>query len=784
MTTALEGLRVLELSTGMASAMAGMLLAEYGAEVIKVEPPGGDPRRGSPAFIVNDRAKKSVVLDLKSADGLEKFKSLVPTADGLIDGLAPGTADRLGIGYNALSAINPRLVYFAITGFGERGPLRDLPGYESIVSAKSGRMASQEGFRAGPIFTPTPTASYGAAMLAVQGMLGALYARQKTGKGQRLHASLLNAMTAYDMGGFVHQISRNDQAGPVVGVMPLAFMTALCKDRRFIQMASRQPHLFRNWMKTLGLEHLYEDSAFHKMPDLFPSQQDMLALLEMVESKMKERTVEEWLELFTTSDVGGDPFLTTKEFMEHPQTVENGRRSIVLDPTVGETVQIGPMINFSETPAVVGPPAPALGQHTAEVLGALRTNGRTAAQGPASPASLRYPLEGVTIVECAYFYAVPFALTMLAEMGARIIKVEPPEGDPMRRNFASVYTKTMQGKDSVVLNLKSPEGQEIVHKLVAGADIFIHNFRPGTPKRIKIDYRTLSAINPRLVYIYGSCYGSKGPWLHRTGFHSTPNALAGSGIIESGLGNPPRDRHFPDPASALGAAACAMIGLHSRERTGKGQYMETTMLTSMGYALSSWNLEYKDKPQDLMPDQGQHGYHALHRLYETGDGWLFLMCPKEEDWRNLSEALGLASLQTDSRFSAAEERRANDAELARVIEVALGGRSAAQWEQDLLAAGVPAVRADGTSHSDFMLNSSHARENGLAVEDELLAGGPFWRVSNCIEFSELSSRSDSPRPLGWATEDILREIGYTDRQIDDLAEKGVTRAVGHGLPAG
>ena len=354
----------------------------------------------------------------------------------------------------------------------------------------------------------------------------------------------------------------NTDDGPAFGVMPLAFMTAECSDGRYIQMCSRQPHLFRNWMRVLGLEHLYDDPAFHHMPDQFPSRRDLEAILEMVEIRMKEKTFDEWMEIFTNDDVGGDPFLGAQEYLDHEQTIANGRRQTVVEPGLGETVQIGPLAVLSDTPSIFGTPAPSLGQHTGEVVSALTTAPRRITEPTGK--SVRRPLDGVTVLECAYFYAAPFSMTLLAELGARIIKVEPNTGDPMRRNWSSTYSKSAAGKESVILNLKTEEGREIVHKIAAKADLFLHNFRPtGVVEKLQIDYKTLSAINPRLVYVYGSCYGTYGPWKHRPGFHSSPNAIAGSGIIESGVGNPPKDRVFPDPAGALGVATAAMIGLHA-----------------------------------------------------------------------------------------------------------------------------------------------------------------------------------------------------------------------------
>ena len=784
MTTACEGLTILEVSRGMAGAIAGMILADNGAEVIKISHPDGGSMHANPGSIVWDRGKKSVVLDLKNAADKASFLKLVPQANGLIEDMRPGAAERIGIGYQDLAQLNPGLVYAAITGFGERGPFRDLPGYEHIVAAKTGRMASQEGFRPGPIFTPLPIASYGAGMLAVQALLAALYASGRTGKGQRVHTSLLHALTAYDMGGFLARVHMNDKPGQVRGVLPLAFMTPQCKDGRYIQMCSRQPHLFRNWMRLMGLEHLFDDPAFKHMPDYFPTQEDMSAVLEMVGAKMREKTPEEWLEIFTKSDVGADSFLTAEDFMRLPQLIENGRIVEINDPSVGKTVQIGPLANFSATPSVLNTPAPTLGQDTSAVLqkapspahrrGTASTNG-----GDTSP----YPLSGITVLECATFYAAPFSAALLAEMGARVIKIEPPDGDPMRRNYASIYSKAMQGKESVILNLKDPDALNVLHQLAKKADIFLHNYRPGVPERLHIDYATMRDLNPRLIYMYAALYGSKGPWSHRPGFHSTPNALSGGGIIESGLGNPPRDRHYPDPAGAMGVASAAMLALHARERTGKGQYVETTMLTSAGYVLSRWGVQYPGKPDDLMPDQGQHGYHALHRLYETKDGWLFLMCPSEKHWQRLVNVLGLSSAVSGPRFSTAEARHEHDADLARILETALRAKPASAWEAELLKADIPAVQADGVEHADFMINHPQVRENALAIEDQLPDGRRFWRSSSCTEYSEMRTRSESPKELGWATESVLREVGYSQSQIDSLSERGVTKAVAQALPS-
>jgi crotonobetainyl-CoA:carnitine CoA-transferase CaiB-like acyl-CoA transferase len=790
MAAALDDLRVLDLGRRMAGALAGMVLADNGADVVKVAPPDGGPLAGDPGAIVWDRGKRSVTLDLGTPSGRGRLLDLAAEADGVVHDWRPGAIEALGLGHDELSAVNPGIVSVAISGFGERGPLRDLPGHEGIVAARTGRMATLDGYRDGPVFTPTPIASYGAAVLAVQGLLAALHARRRTGAGQRVHTSLLHALVSFDMvSGHGHRIHQPDDSGRVFGVMDLAFMTAGTADGRWIQMCSRQPHLFRNWLRVLGLEHLLDEPGLGDMPDVLPSRAELARVRELLAEAMRERSSDEWLDVFLAEDVGGDPFLTAAEYLRHPQATENGRTSVVDDPRVGRTVQIGPLAVLSDTPAVIGPPAPAPGEHTAAVLSGPAWR-RAAAGPPAAPAggpAPPHPLDGVTVLEVGYFYAAPYAMTLLAEMGARVVKVEPPTGDPARRNWTTAYDKETVGKQSVVADMKTPEGLRIVHQLAERADVLLHNFRPGVPERLGIGYEAMAARNPRLVYVYGGAFGSKGPWARRPGFHSSPNAIAGSGIVEAGRGNPPINRTYADPASALATATATLLALHARGRTGRGQYVETTMLSSMAHTVARWGLSYDGKPEDPLPDQGQHGFHALHRLYATADGWLYLECHGPHQAAALAEVLGLppavlapAGAGGDSDTGTATAT-GTDGERAEAIAGALGGAGADEWAARLAAAGVAAVRADGIDHLDFMLHHPHMRANRLSVEATLEDGTRFLRSSGGVDFAAQPLRIGRPEPLGASTGTVLAELGYDPAEIAELHARGITRAVGHHL---
>lgn len=386
------------------------------------------------------------------------------------------------------------------------------------------------------------------------------------------------------------------------------------------------------------------------------------------------------------------------------------------------------------------------------------------------------------MLEVGYFYAAPYAMTLLAEMGARVIKVEPPTGDPARRNWTTAYDKETVGKQSVVADMKTAEGLRIVHQLVERSDVLLHNFRPGVPERLGIGYEEVTARNPRLVYVYGGAFGSMGPWARRPGFHSSPNAIAGSGVLEAGRGNPPINRTYADPASALATATATLLALHARSITGRGQYVETTMLSSMAYTVARWGLTYDGKPEDPRPDQGQHGFHALHRLYPTADGWIYVECHTEAQRTALAEVLELPEVESAPLgWAAGHDVPGAGAELAEAIAAAFGTASADEWESRLRAAGVPAVRADGIDHLDFMLNHPHMRANHLAIEETLDHGTRFHRSSGGVEFGAHALRIGRPEPLGASTATVLAELGYDPETIADLHRRGVTRPVGHGL---
>ncbi|HEY2303535.1 MAG TPA: CoA transferase [Acidimicrobiales bacterium] len=781
MSAACENLTVVDFSQGMAGPMVAMVLADHGADVIKVEPPHGDWARPLPGFQMWNRGKSSVVIDLATGDGRRQARDLVAGADVMVEDLAPGRAAAFGLDYDTLAALNPRLVYCSIAGYDDGGPLAGRKAYDGVVAAAVGRMVDMNALsgaipdqdRDDPIFTVAPVATYGAAQLALHGVLAALLARVRTGRGQRVDTSLLLGEAAFLMRQDMARGGEDRTGLPLTdpalhrGIV-MCFLTAECSDGRYIQMCARQDHHFRNWMRVLEMEDIFDDPRYARAPLYIATVAEVVALEDRIRERMRKRSQSEWMQIFIDGDVGADPFLLPEEFLRHPQMVENGRVVEIADPELGTVRQVGPLVAMSDTPARIERPAPALGQHTNEVLTrrAARTAPPPTAPAPAPAPSHVGALAGVTIVELAYYVAGPLSSVLMGELGARVIKVEPLEGDPSRRTGMQ-NAKFLVGKDSIGIDLKSDEGRQILHQLIGRADALLHNFRPGVPERLGFGWAESQQRNPRLVYLYGASYGSRGPQNRRAAFHSTPNALAGGGIQQAGRGNAPVDDSYPDPGSGLAAATALMLGLWAREFTGRGQYLETTMLTSAGYILSNNLVLYDGAPAMALPDRGQHGFDALYRLYPCRSGWLFVAARRDHEWHALARALGKPEWLSDSRFATVVSRLANDDALAGLIAVALAARSAEEWDGVLTAAGVAAAAASTVAVDKWF------EEHGLLLPEDHPVFGPFWRAPPKVRLSANPARIVPPSALGEHTRPILNELGYSDDAVDGLVERGL-----------
>jgi crotonobetainyl-CoA:carnitine CoA-transferase CaiB-like acyl-CoA transferase len=808
-----DGIVVLDFSWGMAGNLATAVLADFGAEVIKIEPPAGDPFRSNPAWLAWNRGKKSAVINLKTDEGKRQARLLARLADVVLESFRPDTARRLGIDYGTLSAKNPRLIYASITGWGQAGPLSGVAGYEGVVAAKFGRMASFEGQlnRPGPAYSAVQVGTWAASQAAVRGILAALIAREASGHGDWIQTSILQNMMSYDLTGLImRQLSRRhpdrfppDLLGAQLRLPMLQYIPVRTKDGRWLQHANLMDRLFHSFLRVVGLGWVLEEELFRNVPKLnFESRE---ALRDLILNRMQERTLDEWMRLYIDDgNVAAEPFLYTVEGMKHEQFLHNSHAAEIDDPRVGRLTFPGVLAQLSDTPGKVGGPAPDLGQHTGEILARLteqtgqvcttvREQDRPAAHNRVAK---RPPFDGLTILDFSMVIAGPYAASMLAEMGARVIKID---ATPEREQAISLGSamiplnlKTYAGKEAIQINLQSSEGQKIVHQLVRRADVLLHNFRPGVPQRLAIDWETCGRLNPKLIYVYVGAYGGSGPHSRRPGAHPIPGALLGGALRQAGRGFPPApdqpmnldeikevsrllmraNEANPDPNTSQAVATGIMLALLARVRSDKGQAVEVTMLQANAWANADEAYDYHGRPPYALPDEQCLGLDALCRLYPASEGWVFLACIFDRNWRDFCSAVNRPELITDPRFASASARRAHDSELAAEISDIFAKRPADFWEQLLTAANVACVRAD-TDTGAFLETDPQATANRMAVEVESPRLGKYLRHGSIVDFASAPASLRHGSWPGEDTERIMTELGYSKAAISDLRARGV-----------
>ena len=802
----LEGVRVVDVTTGPVGGIATMVLADFGADVVKVEPPGGDRFRALAAAPLWLRGKRSVTADLRTEAGLADLHALVARAEVLVVSGPPSRARRWGIDADAATLLRPELVHCSITGWGPVGPLADVPGYDAAVAARSGRMLAFERQlrRGGPVFTAVPVASHVAAQGAAQGILAALVARAHGAGAQRVETSLLQGVLPFDLVELllVEMAERTGVEAPNImamgGDLPtLNYHPVMAKDGRWIQCGNLLEHLLFAFLEATDLlGEMLADDRFVDSPGLW-DEATVEAARDLILLRMQERTADEWMDVFRANgNVAAEPYLTTAEALHHPDLVAGGDIVTLDDPVNGPVRTIGPIAELTETPAVIGRPAPQPGEHTAEVQAELRSEPPAprfvaTSQSGSGVVSGR-PLEGITIVEFATIIAAPLSTAMLADLGARVVKVETIDGDPYRHLIAAgtVAAKTTAGKASICVDLKSEEGRRITRELAQVADVLVHNTRPGVAERLGLGAAELRAENPDLIWVSVTGYGRHSPSAGRPATHPCAGAAAGGATFQAGRAMTAScdtltevreisrqliraNESNPDPNSSAVAATAVLMALLARERFGISQSVYVNMLAANMYANADDALDYAGKVARPVCDDELLGFGAGYRLYPTADGWLFLAVTSDDEWRRCCEALSRPELADDPRFATAAARATNDATLAAILASELLGRTAADWEASFVAARVAGVQADATTPGPFFAHDPHMLANDFTPECTHERFGRHRRWGPVVRVNGGLGLYKSGVLAGQQTDDVLTALGRSQQQIAALRAAGV-----------
>lgn len=382
-TGPLKGMRVLDLSHVMAGPVCGLMLADMGAEVIKVEKleGGDDTRRMLPpdingeaaAFMMMNRNKRGIALDLKHPQGKEVLKRLVARADVLIENYRHDTMDRLGLGYEALKAINPGLIYCEISGFGRTGPWAEQGGFDLVAQGMSGLMAiTGEGPGRAPVKVGAPVTDITAGILGAMGVCAAYAHKLKTGEGQRVDTSLFEAGITHTYWQSAIAFATGVSPGPLGSAHPLSapYQAFETKDGWINLGASNQ----KTWQQFVALLDDPEIANDPRFKDNAGRMGNLPALVEALTRHFKKRTTAEWLALLEKAGVPAGPVLSIRDMHAHPQTIAREMVPELDHPVAGKMKTIGLPVKFSRTPGKVAAPAPLHGQHTREILSEIGYN--------------------------------------------------------------------------------------------------------------------------------------------------------------------------------------------------------------------------------------------------------------------------------------------------------------------------------------------------------------------------------------------------------------------------
>ena len=622
----LSGLRVVEIGQYVAAPLAGTIFADLGANVTKVERPGGDPMRADPArFAAWNRGKEMVELDLRTRQGADILGDLVNEADLLIENLRPGALDRLGLGPTTLRASRPRLVTCSISAWGSDGPSRDEPGWEPLVHARAG---AQQGLFTGddPIWLPFPVASVSAALVAVLGAGAALIKRASTGYGQHVETSLLDALLFLNAAAIFHREGHRPRVirhtkSPILRVFDTS-------DDRAVMVNLSGTERWRELCRLLGMDDGGLDYSTPEGLSKLSDREWNRTMLEQVMERFGSRTADEWETALLREPAAVAKCNTLAEWLASEQARVDGLVAEIEDPVLGRVPLVGPPVRIAVNVADPGGRGPG-----------RRHGGEQGALG------------GHRIIDLSSFWAGPLASRLLAELGADVVKVEPPGGEggfQMMPVLPNIYVDANRSKRGIVLDLKTAEDRARLLDLVAASDVVVENAMAGAWERLGLDEAALRSVNPGLVYARAKGFGVAGPLAGRPSFDYVVQAATGMEMTQGGGVRPvPVNFTANDYGTGLLLGAGIVLALLGRARgvavTGVDASLALTATLFQSEDVAA--LATGDGEEaGVVPDRvgaDLLGPSMCFHLYRAEDGWVTVCCVTDAHRTGLLRALGL-----------------------------------------------------------------------------------------------------------------------------------------------
>ena len=748
--SAFRGVRILDLSQGIAGPMAAMLLGDFEAEILKIEPPGGDRAADEPGYQMWNRNKVRLNADLSTPEGLAEVKRLIAAADVAVFDHAPGVLEDLGLDAATLTAAHPRLIHLWAPPFGTRGEFSDLEAHHGMLTGLTGAAFRQGSYARQPVWHVAPLVHYGQAVVAAGAVGAALYARATSGEGQAVVVSGLHAMSQI-AGGIGFADSPGMMQGHPLGGSA-SFRLYQCGDGRWLFLGALFGHFFQMAIEAMGLNRM------RQMP---PGIGDVMSLLEHV---FAQRPCDEWVEILTAAGVPAASVGEREDWLDSETIAANDMRAELPHPDLGPVVMPGVAAKLAAAPGSVRHlPRDATDAEVAAFT-ALRTEPRP--RGPAPPA----PLSGVRVLDMGTVIAGAYAGSILASYGADVVKIEPAEGDPFRP-YGTGFMTYNRGKRGLGIDLKSEAGRETFLDLARNADVVLDNWRLGVRERLGLGYEALKAVNPGIISLSITCYGSRGREAGFPGFD--PMMQARSGLQSAQGGGPGHEpvHHsiaINDVATAAMASFAVIAALHHRAMTGEGQAVETSLAAQSAMYQAGELTTYAGRPAAALGSPDCLGLTALNRYYPCADGWLTLGCTRTDQFVRLARALDRERWIDAFPDPLAATR---DGALAQALEQAFSSQRRDGAIALLRSAGVPAapVRHAGEAQGDDWL-----WENGYYE----IRHHPGWGDLICsrafADFGRGQSGFERLHPeLGEHGLEVLLDYGVERETIIRLAQSRV-----------
>src|SRR5579859_4508731 len=662
---ALDGLRVVDFGHYIAGPLAAVMLADQGADVIHVDPPGG-PRWKADADAFLQRGKRRISLDLRSPPDRAVALRLIGAADVVIENFRPGVMDRLGLGAEDATRRNPRLIYCAIPGFAPDDARANMPAWEGILDAATDNCIPRAGEEppgwdwSRPFYSAVPLASNFGAFLGAAGIVMALIARERTGLGQHVEVPMFDAMFTL----IGHSGAYANQRGlhPPRGIHGRGAGAFRCKDGKYVQF------------DTSSARHLVWFAQAAGITDWGPPLLDVArlrdeAINQQLHARLRElfltRPAREWEEIGNRAGAAMGWARNTTEWI-HTDHAQQLRAVVQLDdPEFGPTWMAGLPVHLTATPGEPRGPRHLPDADHGEILSELEgfspptphaersdkaashplegPNGSSALPPSAAEmeSDLRHPLQGMRVLDLCVALAGPTCGRLLLEFGADVVKINAPK--------AGVGGYLNRGKQSLLLDIRSFEAQQVFWKLVDQADVVVENFSPGTADRLGIGYREVKARKPDVVYCSISSYGQFGPWRNGRGWERQGQAVAG--IMERQT--PPAilgPYNLIDIGTGVLATFATGLALYHRLRTGQGQHVQASLCQTATFQQTPHVLDYAGHVADEPRGYMTLGSGLLDRFYQGSDGqWFFLAVP-ERDAQKLHTVDGLDGQDLESSF--------------------------------------------------------------------------------------------------------------------------------------